>query len=220
MACLLLQLVAPMQSWGIGSHFSNRDSAMEPSKSGVVGLICAALGIDRKADLSAFAGLRMGVRIDRQGILLRDFQTVREVYTLQSTKLKNIITNRYYLSDAAFLVGLEGDDLALLERIQYGLQHPVWEIFLGRKAFPPALPVWRADGLRSDQTLEQALADCGWIVQWVRTPAPEKVMCVVEDPQGEQIRNDVPVSYEERTFRSRRIRAYQIDSPAVIESEA
>lgn len=220
MACLLLQLVAPMQSWGIGSHFSNRDSGMEPSKSGVIGIICAALGIDRKADLSAFAGLRMGVRIDRQGILMRDFQTVREVYTLQSTKLKNIITNRYYLSDAAFLVGLEGDDLALLERIQYGLKHPVWEIFLGRKAFPPALPVWMEGGLRAEQTLEQALADCGWIVQWKKPRAPEKVMCVVEDPQGEQIRNDVPVSFEERTFLSRRIRAYPIDSPAAIESGA
>lgn len=217
MACLLLQLVAPMQSWGIGSHFSNRDSAMEPSKSGVIGIICAALGIDRKADLSEFAKLRMGVRIDRQGILMRDFQTVREVYTLQSTKLKNIITNRYYLSDAAFLVGLEGDDLALLERIQNGLQHPVWEIFLGRKAFPPALPVWMEGGLRTEQTLEQALADCGWIVQWDNDQAPEKVMCVIEDPRGEQIRNDVPVSFEDRTFRSRRIKAYPIDSPATIE---
>ena len=36
-----------MQSWGTQSRFSVRDTGREPSKSGVVGLIGAAMGIPR-----------------------------------------------------------------------------------------------------------------------------------------------------------------------------
>ena len=38
MATLLIRLVAPMQAWGTRSHFDDRDSEAEPSKSGVLGL--------------------------------------------------------------------------------------------------------------------------------------------------------------------------------------
>ena len=49
MSVLLLRLSGPMQSWGIQSQFPDRDTGMEPSKSGVVGLLCAALGRGRSA---------------------------------------------------------------------------------------------------------------------------------------------------------------------------
>jgi len=48
---------------------------LEPSKSGVVGLLCAALGRPRAADGSDLAALRMGVRVDREGVLKVDYQT-------------------------------------------------------------------------------------------------------------------------------------------------
>src|SRR3990172_4719032 len=47
MPTLLLRLVGPMQSWGTTSRFDQRDTGKEPSKSGVIGLLAAALGIDR-----------------------------------------------------------------------------------------------------------------------------------------------------------------------------
>ena len=47
MSTLLLRLAAPLQSWGIDSKFDIRRTGREPSKSGVIGLICAALGIKR-----------------------------------------------------------------------------------------------------------------------------------------------------------------------------
>ena len=47
MAVLLLRLAGQMQSWGTQSRFSNRDTDLEPSKSGVIGLLCAAMGIPR-----------------------------------------------------------------------------------------------------------------------------------------------------------------------------
>ena len=46
-ATLLLRLAGPMQSWGLESRFDQRDTGREPSKSGVLGLICAALGKPR-----------------------------------------------------------------------------------------------------------------------------------------------------------------------------
>ena len=41
MSVLLLRLSGPMQSWGVQSRFTVRDTGLEPSKSGVVGLIAA-----------------------------------------------------------------------------------------------------------------------------------------------------------------------------------
>jgi CRISPR system Cascade subunit CasD len=39
MAVLLLRLAGPMQAWGTQSRFVNRDTELEPSKSGVIGLL-------------------------------------------------------------------------------------------------------------------------------------------------------------------------------------
>ena len=47
MATLLLRLAAPLQSWGSDSKFETRKTDREPTKSGVVGLLAAALGLRR-----------------------------------------------------------------------------------------------------------------------------------------------------------------------------
>jgi len=44
MNTLLLRLAGSMQSRGVQSRFTIRDTGLEPSKSGVVGLLCKALG--------------------------------------------------------------------------------------------------------------------------------------------------------------------------------
>ena len=126
-----------MQSWGISSLFTERDTAMEPSKSAVIGLICAALGRSRDAEISDLAKLKMGVRVDREGLLEKDFQIAQGAMNANGSKSDQAVTsNRYYLADAAFLVGLEGDP-DLLTPIHQALLHPKWHIFLGRKAFLP-----------------------------------------------------------------------------------
>lgn len=97
-------------------------------------MLAAALGIRRNEPekLRELNALRIGVRIDRAGKLLRDYQTVqaKDPY----------VTSRYYLSDAVFLVGLEGER-ELLERIEFALSHPVFPLFLGRRSCPPTLPI-------------------------------------------------------------------------------
>ena len=77
MTVLLMRLAGPMQSWGTQSRFTNRDTGLEPSRSGVVGLLCAALGRSRDQSLDIFRPLRMAVRVDREGRLMRDYQTAQ-----------------------------------------------------------------------------------------------------------------------------------------------
>lgn len=158
MPTLLMRLSGPMQSWGTTSRFDERDSQLEPSKSGVLGLICAALGRDRAEPVDDLARLKMGVRVDREGLLMRDYQTATGVMNAAGKVDLNrtVISPRYYLADTAFLVGLEGADGVQLEHIQGALQAPFWLLSLGRKGFPPGEPVWLTDGLQDD-SLRSAL---------------------------------------------------------------
>src|SRR5947209_8529378 len=142
MSVLLMRLAGPMQSWGTRSRFGQRDTGLEPSRSGVVGLLCAALGRPREAPLDDFVPLTMAVRVDREGRLMRDYHTAQHVLRADTTKgtQDTVLSERFYLADADFLVGLAGDR-AFLDRLAAALREPVWPLFLGRKSFVPSLPV-------------------------------------------------------------------------------
>ena len=146
-----------MQSWGSDSHFTLRTTHQSPTKSGILGLCCAALGWARNEKIHALLVLRMGCRILNQGIIMSDFQTVKDVALAQGKGKKDIISTRYYLSDADFIVGLEGEDLPLLEQLHGALQHPRFCISLGRKSYVPSKPVFIPDGLKKGEDLEYAL---------------------------------------------------------------
>lgn len=75
MTVLLLKLAGPLQSWGSGSRFTERGTQHEPTKSGVVGLLAAALGRRRTDPVDDLAALDFAVRIDQPGLLESDFQT-------------------------------------------------------------------------------------------------------------------------------------------------
>ncbi len=202
MPTLLLRLAGPMQSWGTTSRFDERDSQLEPSKSGVLGLVCAALGRDRTEPVDDLARLKMGVRVDREGLLMRDYQTATGVMTAagKADLDRTIISPRYYLADAAFLVGLEGTDYDLLQRIYAALRTPVWLLALGRKSFPPGEPVWMEDGIR-DGGLREAL------LVWPLIAAPrsehrnEPLRLVLEHTSEGAVRLDQPgAPFSERRF--------------------
>ena len=213
MNTLLIRLSAPMQSWGTQSRFTVRDTGLEPSKSGVLGLLCAALGIDREDDasLQLLTGLRMGVRVDREGLLRMDYHTAKDV-RMANGKIKDTeLSNRYYLANAVFLVGLESEDLALLERIQAALEKPTWALFLGRKAFVPGEPIPLGDGLRKTETLEQALKTYPSLCP----PEKETLRIVLENKDGPIVRSDQPLSFsrERRRFAPRRVSVGFCDVP-------
>jgi CRISPR system Cascade subunit CasD len=129
MSTLLIRLAAPLQAWGVDAKFDRRLTERVPTKSGILGLAAAALGRRRNESLEELQALRFGVRVDRQGVLMRDYHTAKSVKAAY-------VTNRYYLSDAVFLAGLEGDGI-LLEEIEHALQHPVFPLFLGRRSCLP-----------------------------------------------------------------------------------
>ncbi len=189
---LLIRLAAPLQSWGTTSRFTRRDSHSRPTKSGVIGLCAAALGRDRAGDIEDLAAMRFGVRADRPGTPVRDYQTVgggtyplrpRDVIidhrraaavlndleqgegdtfghhvleswygapkyiqtdpksgTLVSKQLVRdpLVTERWYLSDAAFVAALQHTDRSFLADIAEALEYPRRLLWLGRKSCPPS----------------------------------------------------------------------------------
>lgn len=199
MPTLLLHLHGPMQSWGTTSRFDERDTQLEPSKSGVLGLLCSALGRDRAEPVDDLAALRMGVRVDREGVPMRDYQTATGVVSADGKpqRERTVVSPRHFLADASFLVGLEGQDLAFLERLHQALKAPVWTLALGRKSHVPSSPVHLVDGV-VPLPLEEALK----AHDSPACPRPVRaVRLVLEHPSHGAIRLDQPVApFLERRF--------------------
>jgi CRISPR system Cascade subunit CasD len=212
-----------MQRWGVQSRFTIRDTAAEPTKSGVIGLVCAALGRPRDADIDDLAALRMGVRVDRAGQKRRDYHTVGQEGYLRargSIETEDVVpTERYYLSDAHFVVALEGNDLDLLSKVHGALCAPHWPLSLGRKAFPPGLPVYLPNGLRSDTRLLVALDGHSWCAgEHRRARRPDDLRHVVErwsespeldEPGVTHTRPDQPLSFQPRRFAMREVGVFR-----------
>jgi len=194
MLTLRMRLAGPMQSWGTRSRFTQRDTDIEPSKSGVLGLVCAALGIDRGDwdSLKLLTYLRMGVRVDQPGVLRCDYQTAQDYDPANPARVRaTSVTQRYYLADAAFLVGLEGDNRTLLEKIDSALRNPHWPLYLGRKAYLPSKPVFLDPGVL-DVDLETALSPSS--TPFIGSgPEPETLRVALESDRWEgSLRMDQP----------------------------
>jgi CRISPR system Cascade subunit CasD len=200
MSVLLLRLAGPMQSWGVQSRFSVRDTGREPSKSGVIGLLCAALGRRRTEAIDDLAALVMGVRVVKEGRLARDYHTALEVARAGGGLKDCEPSTRYYLADAEFIVGLESPDRALLEQLDAALRRPHWPLCLGRKSFVPGEPVaWsERDGAIQTGALREALT----------CDLEEEEACLILEstPAEGQPRMDQPVSFDNRTFTTRYVR--------------
>lgn len=212
-----------MQSWGTTSRFDQRDTGKEPSKSGVIGIIAAALGIDRAnwADLEPLTRLTMAVRHDRPGVPRRDYQTAGcaatdTIIKADGTQSRDgVVSQRFYLADAAFLVGLEADDRALLEKMNAKLKNPVWPLALGRKSYAPSESIWITDELQ-DAPLREALEGWPWIAALRKWEAPpEKLLVTFESADGSGVlKMDQPLSsFADRRFGARFVRAEYIPFP-------
>lgn len=224
MPTLLLRLVGPMQSWGTTSRFDQRDTGKEPSKSGVVGLIAAALGIDRAnwSDIEPLTHLMMGVRHDRPGIQKRDYQTAGcakedTIIRADGKPAKGgIVSHRFYLADAAFLVGLESENKVLLERIHAALQNPFWPLALGRKSYTPSESIWMQDALNGS-SMHEALANSRWIGKlhpWEKEQPARLLVSWESDDESGALRMDQPLSsFAKRLFGARHVRSEWVTLP-------
>ncbi|WP_323372284.1 type I-E CRISPR-associated protein Cas5/CasD [Streptomyces katsurahamanus] len=236
-AVLLLRLAGPLQSWGTRSAFNRRETSPEPTKSGVIGLLAAASGLAREDSLGELLPLRLGIRVDQPGTLLRDYHTVSDYrgrplpqsgvtakgVQKPTSPVKNThVTTRYYLQDAVFLAALAGPR-AVLSTLDLAVRAPAFPLALGRRSCPPTQPV--SLGLR-EPGLEEALTEEPWLVsrrareQYAsqlgrerglgRPLYPARIDCSVtlEDPGGDDVAHDAPVSFDPyaRSFTSRRVR--------------
>lgn len=189
MTTLLLRLAAPLQAWGADSKFETRKTGREPTKSGVIGLLAAALGLrrDETEQLARLARLQFGVRVEQEGKLLVDFHMARN-----EEKDRSYVTYRHYLEDAVFLAGVSCEDAEFLRTLQQALTRPAFPLYLGRRSCPPTLPLClglRQKGLLDALQEEPALCP-GGPTRIVMDAAPQ-------EPGAASLR-DVPLSYDPR----------------------
>lgn len=145
MRTVLLRLDGPLQAWGATSAFERRATERWPTKSGVLGMLAAALGWDRSTDLTRLAALDFAVRVDQAGRVIVDFHTAgasgwrNAVGKVTHGPIK--LSTRRYLADAVFVAAVGGDDDTLIEQVDAALAAPVYHLFLGRRSCPPASPL-------------------------------------------------------------------------------
>lgn len=198
-----------MQAWGHASRFERRTTALHPTRSGVLGLVAAALGVDKHATgeadhLARFAVLRLTTvtlpRKDRQAgerlmQRLLDYHTVTGIRRASGKVDEDatVQTYRHYLLDARFGVLLEGPR-DLLGEIEMALANPRWGVWLGRKCCIPASPVLASKvGSRGESWCELLLR-CGF----QGTETVEQFDHVVETGPGEvgsDMIDDAPIGY-------------------------
>lgn len=229
MTGLLLRLAGPLQSWGERSTFGERDTCRHPTRSGLIGLIAAALGWRRGHDLRELDPLRFTIRVDSPGIPLVDFHTVggglprpRTVPTAAGGRREpgatTIVSRRHYLADAAFAVAVEGPD-ELVGRVAAALRQPVWAPYLGRRSCPAEPPLL----LRAD--LDDPVRELYEAVPLARRRPPDRTathtpVTFIHDGDtatGDGITqlNDHPVTFapRRRAYRTRSVHEVTRDLP-------
>lgn len=215
---LILKLHGPMQAWGEHSFEGKRPSGNFPTRSALLGLLGACLGICRNdpqrlqqlADSVAFAVRKeIRFRTKRDGskrplpiIKVTDYHTVqdaREDYAgLKSHE--TIQTWREYLFDAAYTVAVWNTDTAtiLLSELEQAIKTPLFTPYLGRRSCPLSRPLYETKLAATDA--REAL----------RT-VPSEGGTIYSEEVGEtrtmRLR-DVPLIHQPRQFVSRNIYVY------------
>jgi CRISPR system Cascade subunit CasD len=160
MDLLLFRLYGNLASWGEIAVGESRHSANYPSKSAILGLLAAALGIPREDEAGQLAlqtGYHIAVEVFSGGQLLRDYHTTqvpdsvgkfsyrtrRDELVLGKERLGTILSSREYRSDALAVVAVRALESAPfgLAQIKEKLLKPVFHLYLGRKSCPLAAPL-------------------------------------------------------------------------------
>lgn len=211
-ASLILNLAGPMQSWGVDGKFSFRETLFMPTKSGVIGILCAAMGIERDdvTNLHRVSKIRMAAAPIKSGNVERDYHTIKDVLKASGGIKDTELTERLYLADWHFVVVLEGAKELLME-VKQALLNPKWVLFLGRKSCAPSCPIVYGDCL-VDQSIEELfLVDS-------EEEVAATVFAQIEDLEtkflGTELR-DVPVNYKSRTHSTRRVMTKRVSLKGV-----
>jgi CRISPR system Cascade subunit CasD len=213
---LAIYLDGPMQSWGYMSKFDRRTSLAYPTKSGVIGILCAALGIQKSdtTKLAEIAGLKMTAYVLSSLNRITDFHTVgggfdKKMHSQNIVKKASgssgdtVVTHREYLLDAKFAVILSGK-LNLLQQLESALKNPLWGIWLGRKSCVPTVPISHGCHDTTENALESAKS-AYFETYNKRCEVRRTVSEVAEFADGSDSFMDIPVNFAERKFSIRRV---------------
>lgn len=157
---LVFRLYGPLAAWGDIAVGEQRPTTPHPSKSAVLGLVAAALGIRRHEDARHQAladGYAYAVRVDAAGVLLRDYHTTqipestsrlkhlhsRRDETRDRQNLYTVLSARDYRCDGLYSVCLQprGEAVEGPGILAEALRRPRLPLYLGRKSCPLALPL-------------------------------------------------------------------------------
>lgn len=222
---LAILLDAPLQSWGVNSRFQQRGTENHPSKSALLGMLAAAMGIDKHAPgereaLAPLAALALTTyRVPRSDMpnqrlfrRLTDFHTVGGGYDRADPGQKRnisrkasggmsttVVTRREYLLEARFIAVFEGKK-ELLEKIAASLLNPVWGVWLGRKTCLPSRPLTPVICGTHRAAFETLILKMDG-----QAEADPETYDRMEEGTGEGafMNPDQPKSYSEREFESR-----------------
>jgi len=212
-AHLALILDGPMQSWGFSSRFQRRTTGLHPTKSGIIGLVVAAMGLSKGSPeeatwLPKLSVLKMtSIAIPRNVpgetgqlpiLRLEDFHTVLDTRRASGTMNKDaVVTRRQYLLEARFGVILAGDG-SVLEHAAVALQDPIWGVWLGRKNCIPSAPLFVELCKSKDAALRAILRACGLSMD--ETLESFTTVAEVENfAEGTDSISDQPVSFGDAT---------------------
>lgn len=215
-AVLVLRLAGPMQSWGATSRFTRRSTEAFPTKSALVGLLAAAQGRRRSDPIEDLAKLRVAVRVDQPGHLLRDFHTAHRGDTPMP------LSERFYWADATFGAFIEGPG-ELIDGLARAITRPAFPLYLGRRSCPPTLPLRLAV---RESSAWNAVRETPWLASKyyqkklshercvpIRVIADQGIIPTEVGASSEHTLQDVPVSFdsEHRRYTLRTVEETRVD---------
>lgn len=179
---ILLNLHAPMQSWGDHTNLmtkgNKRGSYPFPTYSGVLGIVCSSMGINRDRHPDRYSELRKSFNYDGAYCIsnvemLTDYQTMGGGYNATdkhqrkmtcvtkngkipssggwnlSLPTRSKISERDYIMDAKFMV-IISVDYSIADSVITSLKNPTWIPVLGRSSCIPSGRIYNAHGTYDD----------------------------------------------------------------------
>jgi len=216
---LLLKLQGPMQAWGEHSFEGLRPAAFIPTRSALLGLLGACLGVrreDRTGLEQLEAGIHLAVRVDQrqpEGFdkplvtqKLLDYHTVKNARQEYSglKSHETIQTWREYLSDCEFSIVLWLAETSVLSmgELEQAVKQPRFTPYLGRRSCPLGRPLFASRCSAKDEFAALATLE----------PARGVIYTETRPLEGQKVRTlkmrDVPLTRQSRQFASRLVYEY------------
>lgn len=222
---LILKLEGVMQAWGEHTFEGIRPSTNFPTRSALLGLLGACLGIDRSdqrgqqalADSIQYAARQDDTKVVWQRhkllssptIKMTDYHTVKDARANYSglKSLDTIQTWREYLFDAAFTVAIwnpGNNALFTLDKLETAVKKPRYTPSLGRRSCPISRPLFeaRVKAINADEALKFIEPVTGIIYSEEEFPKQDN-----RNMSRHRVR-DIPLPKQPRQFASRMVYVY------------